>query len=378
MVLIYVNPGNSSVMKAQVISLLNRYSGIRIFDEIILLQGYKNRNEKDSILPKLKGTRYKIVWFKRYPGFTWFKPLSYWALKKCINSLNIKAQETILHVRGEIYGSFVAKFRDRHKNSFNLLVDIRGFILEEYEEYYQYSNLLKKNKQRNALNAYSILKKNIPITVVSESLKAYLISRHKFNSNYISVHSNIADNIFLYSEDLRINVRNQLNIDEDTLVAICSTGGGALWQKDRDVIEKMLSLDIHVINLSPIEVNIPGVINKFVTFEEVPSYLSAADIAVLWRDKSIINQVASPSKFSEFAVNGLFTIHNGTIDLVTNYINNTGLGIIIDSIENLNLTRIKNKLDYNRSNASINGYNHFGIDKISDNYIDIYKNIFTG
>ena len=53
-------------------------------------------------------------------------------------------------------------------------------------------------------------------------------------------------------------------------------------------------------NKSKKELHHKNVINKFVDYYEIPNYLNAADIAVIWRENSIVNKVASPVKFSEY------------------------------------------------------------------------------
>jgi len=52
------------------------------------------------------------------------------------------------------------------------------------------------------------------------------------------------------------------------------------------------------------------------SLSEMPLYLNSADAAIIWRDKSIVNKVASPVKFSEFICCGLPIIANYSVDMI--------------------------------------------------------------
>ena len=62
----------------------------------------------------------------------------------------------------------------------------------------------------------------------------------------------------------------------------------------------------------------------------MPKYLNAADAAIIWRDKSIVNKVASPVKFSEYVCCGLPVIANKTVDMINNYILKNDCGLLTD------------------------------------------------
>ena len=68
-----------------------------------------------------------------------------------------------------------------------------------------------------------------------------------------------------------------------------------------------LSLDTEQIGRVLAEAGIPDSNRdvRRVPFEEVPSYMAAADASVVLRDASTVNRVASPVKLAEYAVSGL-------------------------------------------------------------------------
>ena len=105
----------------------------------------------------------------------------------------------------------------------------------------------------------------------------------------------------------------------------------------------------------------------------MPKYLSAADVAVLWRDDIPLNNVACPSKFGEFVTMGLYVIHNGTVDIAKNFIEDNDAGIIVKTPEEITIDRSRLGAEprKNRCNA---GYKMFSVECIAKSYISHYCN----
>lgn len=372
MTLVYINSGDSSVMEAQVLSLLSYYKLIDNQINIFLLQGYRNTYERKVLSDKLTLFDSPVFWFRTWPYYTIFCQLNRIALKKAIQKL-ILTKDTVFHVRGEKYGSITTKILKSKQLHRNILVDIRGASIEEYKQYYSFKGIRLNNKIRNTIKAYRTLKYNsISLTVVSEALKYHLVDVFGFNKNTIIVNNNIAAINFAYSAEKRNSLRLSLNLNQHDLLLVILNGGGAGWQKDETVITKFLNLGFYVLNLSPRKIELPKVINMTLPHSKVPEYLSSADVAVLWRDYNVVNYVASPSKFSEFVSNGLFIIHNGSVDLAVKYITKTSNGFIVKEIDNISQEVVNMILKHNRESASNTGLEYFGIDNISKQYIAKY------
>jgi hypothetical protein len=374
MKLVYVNCENTSVMEGQVLSLLKYYNISNQLKDIILLQGFSNNIEKNILQKKLTGFNSKIVWFKRWPSYTVFNNFFYFSIKKILDQLGLD-DKTIIHVRGELYGAIIQRYLYKTKSTAKLLVDIRGVVIEEIENYSKSKILLKKNKILFFKNAYKKISNNVQITVISEAFKEYLIEGYGFCRQNIYVHPNIADKQFTYSPDLRQKFRKELGLHDDDIVAICSSNGNAAWQKDKDVIIPLISLDVKVINLSSSTQEIPGVVNKLIPFDSMPGYLAAADIAILWRDNNIVNEVASPSKYSEFAAMGLWVIHNDSVKIAANFIRQNKTGIIVNSIKEIKKEVFNSFQNYDRVYKSTIGRKEFGVENISKSYIALYEKI---
>lgn len=363
-------------MEAQVLSLLEYYKNSNVLTEITLLQGFKNKSEKAALKKKLKNFNSKVIWFKGWPGYTFFQKLSLYSIGKVLDQMDLDP-ETIIHVRGEIYGAILQAYTNSRNSGARLLVDLRGIGFEEVSNYYPLNFILKRNKAILFRNSFVKIR-NTQITAVSQAFKDYLVESHEFKKKNICVHPNIADKQFTFSNVLRKQLRNELGLGDDKLVAVCSSGGGAAWQKDQELIEPLMKLEVQIINLSTNRVEIPGVINKLVPFALVPAYLAAADMAILWRDEHIIHKVASPSKFSEFACMGLWVIHNGTVKIASDYIKNNHAGLIIKSPNQITRDKVNLFSNYNREDYSVIGRNTFGVEQIAQSYIKTYRNIIEG
>ena len=379
MKLIYVCSRDVSVYESQVLSLLSfmYHNGI----DVTLLQGYKNEIEKKSIERKLEAFPYlNVVWFELGVSLPHKENEKKKILFQAISSIP-NYQNSILHIRG-IYTSYLIREIFKKNNlSIPILFDNRGLGLEE--DRYTASKGSFFTKLFYTFNSYYtayIYKKfyvadgyPLFITSVSPLINDY-IKKHYPQCTYPQFfHPNIAGRQFVYSESGRNEIREKMGFDKQDVIAVCSTNGNAVWQKDALTISTLVNMGIKVINLSNYDPKIKGCTTIKVKFTEMPKYLSAADIAVLWRDNVLINNAASPSKFSEFAAMGLYVIHNDSVYVASNYIRNNNAGCIVTDIE-----QIPNVIDFdevteNRENRIRCGMDTFGIDKLGASYIELYK-----
>jgi len=371
--LIYINSGDSSVMEAQVVSLLNYYIEHRFFANIYLLQGFANSQEKQVLEQKLNLTNFTIIWFRTYPNYSFFDFFNIRSLGFVLKKNKSIICESVIHVRGEKYGAYAYKLLKKNQFEKKLLVDIRGVSYEEILYYYNGNTLFKRNKLNGAKRSLNSLKNSCKITVVSNTLKKYLLTHFNYHKEYLYINANIAGELFKYNKDLRYKTREKLGIQENEIVAIFLSAGAANWQKEKDIVNQLQKLGIRILNLSAKKIDCQNIINLYVPFNSVHEYLSAADLGILWRDNNLVNNVASPSKFSEFICNGLPIVHNGTVDLVTDFIQKESAGIILNQIYDFTSENILHLKSINRTELSIKGRKSFGIEQIANSYRSLYE-----
>lgn len=366
---IYVNLGDCSVFESQVLELLQHIQNNYDLD-VWLYQGYHSKPEKIKLEKKLAKYNINVKWFRAYPkyiGIWWLTKVTFASL---LNSIAID-ENAYFHVRGFETGILLKYHLMRVGLLGHMLVDVRGVPIEENVLYgkSQVKSILKKWFYTTIIR--QLIRCQQPkITTVSQKLKEHLIQYYHFSNDNISVHPNICSQAFVYDEVTRQSIRKELGVKNDELLFLCATGGGAAWQNDKIMITKLAQVGYKFVNLSPNAIDSPNVCNKVVPFDYMPDYLSAADVALLWREDNPVNNVASPSKFSEFAVMGLYVIHNGTVDLAKNYIEKYDSGCIVTDINNVKIPTIQEILAKRISWIDF-GKEMFSVDIITKDYLSV-------
>ena len=378
--LIYIAGGNVSVLESQVLELLKFYhiKGI----PLALIMGYRNTNEKGEIEKKLSNYSFlDVVWFKSYPTYQIFEFLTIRNIFSAVKKVK-DWENSFFHVRSEHLGYLIKKrVLDQRLNN-RILIDIRGVVYREIEFKYMRCSGIRKLLLKVQANYYQFFYKRlfdsrivsqIVISSVSTPINEYIRKNYSNCKYRLCVHPNIAGKVMEFSVSYRNEIRNRYDIKDNELLAICLSGGDSLWQQDKSNIDTLISKGIRVISLSKKVFDNEKCISLFVPFQDVPKYLSAADIGILWRDRTFINYSASPSKLSEFAASGLFIIHNGSVNIAEEYIEKYGAGVIIEDMSNLNTNQIELIKQQNRIKNAISGQNMFGVNAIGNSYINLYK-----
>jgi len=377
--LIYIsNPYSSAVVESQVYQLLEYFNNINVFNEITLIQIYSNQNNFEKTRPVLEKYTFTKVYIKGKVGFfSKFNPLNN-KIKRQLKKL-INGNQFIIHTRTEIIGYYTINALKKLNLPLNLLIDVRGTTLEEI------AFRISKDNKTLFLKTQKFLYRNIEKTIsanrqillsaVSPGLKNYLLNQ-KYFENPIVIHPNIANQSFDFDIEERNHIRKKLGIKANQITIVISTSGGEIWQNDKQIIKEIIDNEhFFILNLSANKIEGKNIVNMVVPFNEMPGLLSAADIGLVWRDKHILNTCASPSKFSEFAVMGLYIIHNDTVKLISDYIRINNAGKITKSIINLdlNLTEV---LDVKKRLERIkHGKDNFGISNLAKSYINCYHSI---
>lgn len=382
MKIIYVCGGDVSVFESQVLELLKFLHQHDI--SVVLLQGYSSEKEKQNISRKIANYEYiDIVWAKSCPVYPIFTNQ---AIKSYYNGLKTipEWQDAILHIRSEYDGYIFCQMVERYKLSNKILIDFRALGYEELSYKIKHHSSVKRRILNLIQHSFygSFYRKlfncdneNLAITSVSPEINRYIRQNYPYCKLHLSVRPNIAGNLMKYSSERRIEIRTELGLTDNDVVAVCSTGGGAMWQRDRDVVRTLLDCGLKIINLSKSPIEMSNCINMFVPFSKVPDYLSAADAAVLWRENTFMNQSASPSKLSEFATMGLYIIHNGTVKIAEEYIRQSGAGVIFENTGDIGPNLIEKIKAQDRDANCISGINMFGVDAIGNSYITEYKRL---
>lgn len=372
--LIYINSGIGSVFPSQVLELLNYYQSLNFFKKITLLCGVRDESEKKRAKELLSSSTFNIIYYRTFPNYPFFNSIAIRHLKKAIMTVNV-SKSTVFHIRSSstayiVYKSVkkILSFKPK------VLIDIRGALKEETIDFLEINWLLKKMKVINFLKAYSTLKNYTVISVVSNALKEYVLNHVSHVEKKIFVNPCLAGKLFFFSTEQRDKFRSILGINNDEKLFVFSSGGESLWQNNQELIN-IANKGFKILNLSKVKFDHPNIITKYVKYEEVAGYMSAADLAIIFRENNIVNKVASPVKFSEYLCSGLPVISNKNVEVIKQYIEETGYGLLINSVDDITSEAVDKLSSISRNKISEYGRMHFGIESVAERYLNIYKEI---
>lgn len=369
--LIYITEGIGPVFQSQIVELLNGIVKKDFFDEVHLCVGLKDLNLSDRIFHL--NDQIVLHTFKTYSIYPLLNLMTKISLASLIHKLDIHDND-IVHTRGERHGEFFYTiYKKIYANEPNLLVDIRGAVYEEVRNYLEINKFLKflklfgyKKKIR------SVLLKAKWINAVTSELRDYIISTYNIKKDNISVIPTIAGSTFCFDKDKRNKIRISLQLEEDEILFVFSTGGSSAWQNDDVIVNELISKGYKVLMLTKKKYVDSKIISRFVPYEEVSSYLNAADIGIIIRNDDIVNNVAAPIKFSEYLASGLPVVANRSVGLINEKLKKSNYGVIIE-LEDIDDELVKRLIMIDRDKISEDGIETFGINHIVDKYIDLYK-----
>ncbi len=372
--LIYISSPYSSVFSSQVIEYLNELKKKDFFSEIYLLVGIRKKDDI-KLVPMKACSELKVLFFKRYANYHLYKKIQQIELSKTLNKL--LKDNTIIHLRNESLSKIVYPIiKNSKQKNVKIVTDVRGASYEEWLFYKKSKSLLfylkiyQHKRNMKGLNANTDL-----ISCVSDKLKEYVIERTPIEEDRVFVNHCLAGKNFSYSEKIRKEYRDKMGIKKNEVLFLFSSGGDGNWQNTTSTITNIADKGYKILNLSRQIIEQKNVINLFVPYEEVPKYLNAVDIAVIWRKNDIVNNVASPVKFSEYVCLGLPVIANDGVCLINDYIDKTNFGKIINKFDDIDDELINHLMKLNKSAITDYTYSHFSSHAIINNYLSMYKKL---
>ena len=368
--LYYFCDGIGSVFDSQVLELVMSISDKKFFKKVFLVVGIRNNLDKLELQKKKQAEEIKTIYFKSYPNYPQFNFLRKNELRRIFKINKINPEESLFHTRGELLPYNLIGIISRQYAQ-NILPDIRGLNVEEILEFSELNKIQKTLKVSNYKKALSNLNRFKYISVVSPSLAEHLANMYLLNLKKIMIVPCLAGRGFSFDQDQRIKTRKELNLTELDNLIVFSSAGNALWQ-NISVLKLIANRGIKILNLSKNTIEHKNIINKFVDYNLVPKYLNASDVGLIWRDKSIVNEVASPVKFSEFICCGLPIVANDSVKMITNYIKNFSFGKLLNDLNELSNEDITRLKFLNRQEIANKGQELLGIDRIIENYFKIY------
>jgi len=217
-------------------------------------------------------------------------------------------------------------------------------------EYWYKRQKTYKNKIRFYLikiREYISLKISDNVICVSNKQKEYYKKTYGnyLSRKYIVIPGAANRNIFFYSNQIRDDLREKYNIQDNIVYLYSGTLSleykwhipdvlfsaiKEIYNYDNSSIFLFLTPDIGIAEYYINLVNIPyhNCIIKYVDIKNMNPYLNMADYAFLLREDEPINNQASPTKFAEYALTGLRIIISENIGDYTEYVKKENIGIV--------------------------------------------------
>lgn len=231
--------------------------------------------------------------------------------------------------------------------------DGRGAIAAEWNEY-QVVPLQEWKTNIHAWEKSVVLNADFRIAV-SEELVKYWNVRYDYNeNNHVVIPCTLNTGFrpeMLKQEEIE-KERQKMNFKPDDIVLVYS-GSTAGWQSFdllKGFLQKNLSenKNVKVLFLSEKDKNVDQlkivfpdkIFQTFVKHSEVSGILKSCDIGILIREKSVTNQVASPTKFAEYLSAGLPVIISEGIGDYTSFVQQNDCGWVLDKTS-LQLNRLE-------------------------------------
>lgn len=375
--LVYVGNSSDSVYRTQSVQLLQHLvkKGWKIKHlEGVRLKGYFRR---DRVQSDFETFRFPIL--PVLPCFAFFQALILCFYFKKISSLS----SSVIHVRSDVLGAILANhYKLLGLREQQILIDVRGATLEEFEEFRFKSLSLFSWMKRRALRR---LRKGLAgracrFTAISPALCEYVLTTYHSQCALVPCISPFPAR-GRASRDDKLSARRELGLPEKKMLLANVNGGNSPWQLGIDAIEEIASEQVFVLNLSRVECESPFVITKFLKGSDYEKALLACDAALMLRTPSIVNKVSVPIKFLEYCSFKLPVIANGTIESVCSFIEKTGSGWIIGDRKEINFEALSSLVAQRNQICSEHildsWLSSFSLETVLDRYLNEYHSILS-
>ena len=248
----------------------------------------------------------------------------------------------------------------------------------------------------NILSDQLLIQKSDGVICVSNALKKYYFESFHLkrdSTDYLVIPGAASANLFYVDEDLRGKTRESLRFLNDEIVIVYSGALNQKWEIPDDVFAFLLRLKTsnekyRFLILTPDQKlahdfalkygleNVTTILNA--SFQDVNRYLNASDIALLLREDTPMNNVASPTKFAEYLLCGLPTIISKGVYDFADIVHSTGFGIVLDDYQHVGdkeLTEIPKLRSLDRADVANWASKNLSKENFVEQYISFFDKI---
>lgn len=248
---------------------------------------------------------------------------------------------THIYARSVAAGYWTRKLASRKRRL--SVYDVRGVTAEE-------QFLKDRSRVKRAIIA-SLEKRDIceadRVATVSRRLGEQ-IAANTGRDDVVVIPSCFDDARFKYDAIARFEVRSELGISDNQIV-LCYSGGVAQWQRIEDTVRLIKSMCVTMPACKALFIShekeelcrlfrdsdMPerAAIVRSCRHEEMPRLLSAADVGIVLRHNTNINNVASPIKVAEYLACGLPVVLAPGVGDYSQMVAAAGIGLVLNESE---------------------------------------------
>jgi hypothetical protein len=351
---------SSTVFESQVLSLRKRLMKCESFNFTLLIG--------QRVKARIPIVKFFKLWRAKSISFLFLKPqISYEKLARRIEK-KLK-NESILHCRN-IEAAYVGLLiKEISNKQIEVIYDVRGYVEGEKAFFNE-----KKNEQLYVRLNQKLFSSKIYFNFVSQELfnlydNMYVVDRQKC----IFCNSAYDDNVFLLNDASHFNSNK---------IKIVFVGGNQLYHKIEDIIQAMnqrKDVEMTIITQRKLILNTNATNVKFLhslDHNQINDRLNAFDYGIIYRDSQAFNNVATPTKVSEYMGKGLQLLVINSAGSYTSLIqSNKTLGLVVKDKESLkDITLNKTSKDQKLK------INKFALENLSltrniNEYVNLYKEI---
>jgi len=240
---------------------------------------------------------------------------------------------------------------------------------------------------------YKTLKSADKIFTVSKVLQDYFHKTFAIDSEKFVHYPCLSDSKkFYFNPQVRKQIRKELEIPEEKIVFIYPGGIGSEWHVAKQMLRffndfvtnyenVVLVLLTRYKDLPNLLSGYPNLRNKCISFyvpnHEVYKYLNSADFGILFRENTVMNNVASPTKFAEYMLCGLPVLISEGVGDYSDFTRLHKVGITVNELElrNAGMEIFKTIYDqkFDRLRIADVGIKYFSKGSIINELVDAFK-----
>ena len=232
------------------------------------------------------------------------------------------------------------------------------------------------------------------VFVVSNALKDYFIKNCITDSSKFINYPCLSDSCkFYFDVELRSKIRAEMKISAEDKIFLYAGGINEGWHVSNKMFQffehvNKHSQQVHFLFLTKDSLSVQKIVENFpslqgkliyksVSNSEMVKYLNAADYGILFRENSIMNNVASPTKFAEYILCGLPVIISEGVGDYTSFCKQKNVGYVLESsvlehIENFDAEALL-QVFFDRAQIAAIGKKYLSKESILCNIVEQFK-----